>query len=83
MGGAERGAYVLCGQGRHFDDPGPIAVGKEPTGHTTPYEAACGGGSRGSGVVWDRDAGEATGDSGSTDADTVASRAVGVAAVHD
>lgn len=55
----------------------------EPTGRTTPYEAACGGGSNGSCATLECDAGVNTGVIGVGIAATTETLALGVAAVHD
>ena len=61
---------------------GPSA-GDEPTGHTTPYMASCGGGMSGSGAVRESEAGDETGVTGKDGAAMAATSAVGVAAVQD
>ena len=59
------------------------SAGDEPTGRTTPYEASCGGGRRGSGAERECDVGNEAGLVGSSETDIDASRTCGVAAVQD
>ena len=65
------------------DDRLLLGVGYGPTARSTPYEATCGGGTRGAGAVSDNHVGGDTGVSGTAKAVTLVSAGAGVAAVQD
>ncbi|MDB4917896.1 MAG: hypothetical protein JWM95_5540 [Gemmatimonadetes bacterium] len=70
----------ILGTPRDFHSTLPAV---EPTGRTTPYEASWGGGMSGSAATRECAAGDAIGAAGTNAADTVATGAVGEAAVQD